>query len=96
MEEESSRNNIFSEKKVLGNTQLAKKDFFNLEIKNLEVLYNQAYMLNKLFKIKDFILHSPTLQKKILTLEKWKIVRNICLAIILAGKLLFYKDSVGT
>lgn len=66
---------------------LAKKDFFNLEIKNLEVLYNQAYMLNKVFKIKDFVLHSPTLQRKIITLEKWKIVRNLCLAIILVGKL---------
>ena len=83
---DQSSKSDFLKSKDIGTTQLTQNDFFNLKIKNLEVLYNQAYMLNKLYKVKDFILHSPTLQKKIITLEKWKIVRNICLAIILVGK----------
>jgi hypothetical protein len=80
------RNNDKKEK--FHNSSFIKQDFYSLEIKNLEVLYNQAYMLNKVFKIKDFVLHSPTLQRKIVTLEKWKVVRNICLAIILIGRTL--------
>ena len=70
---ENYKSNDFLSNNGLGTTQMAKNDFYTNEIKNLEVLYNQAYMLNKLFKIKDFILHSPTLQKKIVTLEKWKV-----------------------
>jgi hypothetical protein len=63
-----------------------KKDFYTHEIKNLEVLYDHAYRLNKLFKIKDYLLHSPTLQGKIATLEKWRIVRNVCMIILIVGK----------
>lgn len=65
--------------------QKKKEDMYEQSIKNLEVLYNQAFMLNRLYKVKDYMLNSPTLRKKINNLEKWRVVRNLCMVILISG-----------
>lgn len=64
------------------------EDKYEQSIKNLEVLYNQAFQLNRLYKVKDYMLNSPTLRQKINNLEKWQIIKNLCMIILLTGNLI--------
>lgn len=72
--------------------QKKKEDMYEQSIKNLEILYNQSYMLNRLYKVKDYMLNSPTLRKKINNLEKWRVVRNLCMVILISGTTRLYID----
>jgi hypothetical protein len=82
---------VKSEKNLSENEEI-RRDVFSQEIINLEFLEYYVYKISDIYHYKDFVLIFPDMEKQIKNLNRYKVLRNICL-VLLYLSLIFTKPD---